>query len=279
MKICPHPKGGAPDVIHSLTWLPGVLQTAGLKVAQVDGWESLGRGDVGRIVGVICHHTAGPKNGNMPSLKTLINGRSDLPGPLSQLGLGRDGTYYVIAAGKCNHAGKGSWQGLTDGNGNFIGIEAENTGGPEDSPWPVVQMNAYHRGVAAILQHIGRTVDFCAGHKEYALPAGRKSDPDFDMNVFRLSVAAIMDGTAPAPILIPAFEPPTKPGTAPGRATLRRGAAGELVEQVQQEVGVAIVDGFFGAKTEAAVRVFQRDHGLVPDGIVGPKTWAALRAT
>jgi peptidoglycan hydrolase-like protein with peptidoglycan-binding domain len=24
------------------------------------------------------------------------------------------------------------------------------------------------------------------------------------------------------------------------------------------------------------VRVFQRDHNLVPDGIVGPKTWKAL---
>jgi hypothetical protein len=31
-------------------------------------------------VGVICHHTAGPKNGNMPSLNTFLEGRSDLPG-------------------------------------------------------------------------------------------------------------------------------------------------------------------------------------------------------
>lgn len=278
MKNFLRPKGGWPDMINSLTWLPAVLETTGLKVAQVDGWESRGRGDVGKILGVICHHTAGPKNGNMPSLKTLIEGRSDLPGPLSQLGLGRDGTYYVIAAGKCNHAGKGSWQGLTDGNANFIGIEAENTGGSDDSPWPEVQMNAYRRGVAAILRHIGQTSDFCAGHKEYALPAGRKSDPDFDITAFRLSVAAIMDGTAPAPILIPAVEPATGPGAAPGRATLRRGATGELVKQVQQKSGVAVVDGVFGAKTEAAVRALQRAHGIVPDGIVGPKTWAVLDA-
>lgn len=266
-------------MVNSLTWLPAVLRTAGLKVAEADGWESRGRGDVEKVFGVLCHHTVGSKNGNMPSLKTLIAGRTDLPGPLSQLGLGRDGTYYVIAAGKCNHAGKGSWQGLTNGNTNFIGIEAENTGGTDDFPWPEVQMNAYHRGVAAILQHIGRAVDFCAGHKEYALPAGRKSDPDFDMNTFRLSVAAIMEGTAPASILIPAVEPPAGPGAAPGRATLRRGATGELVKQVQQQSGMAVADadGVFGAKTEAAVRVFQRAHGLVPDGIVGPKTWAVFR--
>lgn len=47
------------------------------------------------------------------------------PGPHAQLGLGRDGTFYIIAAGRCNHAGKGNWKGVTDGNGFFIGIEAE----------------------------------------------------------------------------------------------------------------------------------------------------------
>src|SRR5580700_4344959 len=50
------------------------------------------------------------------------------PGPLAQLGLGRDGTFYVVAAGRCNQAGQGSWQGVTTGNSSFIGIEAENTG-------------------------------------------------------------------------------------------------------------------------------------------------------
>lgn len=259
-----------------LTWLPDVLKSAGLKVAPVPGWETRGR-DVGPIVGVICHHTVGPKTGNMPSLNTLINGRSDLPGPLAQLGLGRDGTYFVIAAGKCNHAGAGSWQGVTTGNTSFIGIEGENTGVANDFPWPEVQMDAYRRGVAAILTHIGRGSEFCAGHKEYALPNGRKTDPDFDMKAFRSSVAAIMSGTAPAPTLIPAAEPPATPGAPLGRPTLRRGATGDLVKQIQAKLGVELA-GSFGPKTEAAVRVFQRAHGLVPDGIVGPNTWAALDA-
>jgi peptidoglycan hydrolase-like protein with peptidoglycan-binding domain len=265
-------------MVMSLTWLPAVLETAGLKVARVDGWENRGRGDVGRILGIICHHTVGPRNGNMPSLRTLIQGRSDLPGPLSQLGLGRDGTYYVIAAGRCNHAGRGNWRGLTSGNTNFIGIEAENTGGPDDSPWPPVQMDAYRRGAAAILRHVGRSADFCAGHKEYALPPGRKTDPDFEMSAFRESVAAIMNGVAPAPKLIPAAEPPAPLGGAPGKPTVRRGDVGDLVKLIQQKVGTAVVDGLFGGKTEAAVRAFQRQHGLVPDGIVGPKSWHVLLA-
>ena len=261
-------------MIFSLTWLPGVLKEAGLKVALVDGWESRGRGDVGRTEGVMCHHTAGPKVGNMPSLNTLINGRSDLPGPLSQLGLGRDGAYYVIAAGRCNHAGAGTWKDISTGNSSFIGIEAENTGLVDD-PWPEVQVDAYRRGVAAILKHIARGAEFCCGHKEYALPKGRKDDPRFDMDAFRTAVAGIIAGTAPTPTLIPAAEPTPPPGAPIGRPTLRRGAQGELVNQIQRRVGVA-ADGNFGADTEAAVREFQRTRGLVPDGIVGPATWRAV---
>lgn len=262
-------------MIFSLTWMPAVLETAGLKVALDPGWESRGRAEIGDVVGVICHHTVGPRQGNMPSLRTLRDGRGDLPGPLSQLGLGRDGTFYVIAAGRCNHAGKGAWQGLKDGNGHFIGIEAENTGGADDLPWPRVQLDAYRRGVAAILGHIGRSARFCAGHKEYALPNGRKTDPSFDMDAFRQDVAAILDGTAPAPVLIPPIEPAPGPANHPPRPTLRRGAADELVKIVQRKCAVA-ADGVFGARTEAAVRAFQRLHELVPDGIVGPKTWALL---
>lgn len=264
---------------NKLIWLPTVLKESGLKVALVDGWEYRGRGDIGDVCGVICHHTAGPKKGNMPSLRTLIEGRSDLPGPLSQLGLGRDGTFYVIAAGRCNHAGKGIWQDIRTGNSNFIGIEAENTGTSND-PWPQVQMDAYERGVAAILKQIDRGAEFCAGHKEYALPAGRKNDPSFDMGMFRQHVAAILDGHAPSPTLIPAVEPPKSPGAPAGRPTLRRGAKDAnaiWVKQLQEKLGLGI-DGDFGPKTEAAVRLFQRENSLVPDGIVGPKTWLALDA-
>lgn len=254
----------------SLTWLPQVLKDRGLKVALTDGWQDRGHGDMGKVMGVICHHTATPPpKTNMPTLKMLIAGRPDLSGPLAQLGLGRDGTYYVIAAGRCNHAGLGQWQGVTTGNSSFIGIEAENTGLTNDSPWPDVQLDAYCRGVAAILAHIGNGAEFCAGHKEWALPKGRKDDPSFDMVAFRSGVAAILNGTAAAPVLIPAVEPLA------GRPTLRRPATGNQVKLVQAKVG-ADVDGIFGPQTEAAVRAFQRDRGLVPDGIVGPKTWAAL---
>ncbi len=264
---------------YSLTWLPEVLRNAGLKVAEYDGWQDRGHGDMGEVLGVLCHHTATPgKKGNMPTLKTLVQGRSDLPGPLSQLGLGRDGTYYIVAAGKCNHAGKGEWQGVVAGNSHFIGFEAENTGGHDDFPWPEVQMDAYQRGVAAILKHIGKGAQFCAGHKEYALPKGRKTDPDLDMVAFRAKVDAILKGTAKPPVLIPAVEP-AKPNQPVGRATVRRGQDNdpELIKVLQIKLGLK-ADGDFGPKTEAAIRAFQISQKVVPDGIVGPKTWAMLDA-
>src|SRR5262245_28700557 len=65
-----------------LTWLPTVLKNAGLKVAEVDGWPNRGRGDAGEIKGVICHHTAGPKGGNMPSLGIV---KDDVPTCLALL--------------------------------------------------------------------------------------------------------------------------------------------------------------------------------------------------
>jgi Putative peptidoglycan binding domain/N-acetylmuramoyl-L-alanine amidase len=255
----------------SLTWLPEVLEDAGLRVAEQPGWRTRGSGDVPNILGVMCHHTAGPRNGIMPSLGIVTNGRPDLSGPLSQLCLGRDGTFFVVAAGRANHAGAGNWQGISSGNSSFIGIEAENTGytqGAAADPWPAVQMDAYRRGVAAILKKIRANAIMCCGHKEYALPQGRKPDPTFDMPEFRLQVAAIMAGTAPLPSRIPAVD-------AAARPTLRRGSQGELVREIQKKIQVS-PDGVFGGHTEAAIRQFQRDNGLVPDGIVGPRTWAAL---
>lgn len=262
----------------SLTWLPDVLKNAGLKVSLVPGWENRGLGDVGSIFGVICHHTGvkNPNKQNMPTLNSLKNGRkaepglAALPGPLAQLGLGLDGTYFVIAAGRAAHAGKGSFQGIS-GNLRFIGIEAENSGTPSD-PWPAVQLEAYQRGVAAILKHLGKDASFCVGHKEYA--PGRKDDPSLNMKAFRESVTAFMNGGGAQPI--PAVETEPAAGAA-ARPTLRRPMKDELVKVVQAKVGVT-ADGTFGPHTEAAVRVFQRNHGLTGDGIVGPKTWRAIDA-
>jgi len=265
-----------------LTWLPDVLMEAGLRVSLVDGWENRGHGDMGQVFGVICHHTAvsNPQRQNMPTLRSLRDGRrasanlSALPGPLAQLGLGRDGTYFVVAAGKAIHAGPGSFRTVS-GNSRFIGIEAENEGSLGDFPWPAVQVEAYHRGVAAILKHLGKDASFCCGHKEYA--PDRKPDPNLNMTVFREAVTGFINGTTQPTPLIPDEESQPQPGQPGPRPTLRRPMRHELVKVIQAKVGVS-ADGKFGPRTEAAVRTFQRNHGLVADGTVGPNTWRALDA-
>jgi len=68
----------------------------------------------------------------------------------------------------------------------------------------------------------------------------------------------------------------------PGQPTIGPGASGEPVRRAQRalrrtpDLGLT-VDGVFGPKTEAAVKLFQQGSGLTVDGIVGPQTWQALR--
>ena len=64
-------------------------------------------------------------------------------------------------------------------------------------------------------------------------------------------------------------------------AVLKQGSKGDLVKTMQQRLikwgylsGTA--DGIFGAKTKAAVILFQKRNGLVADGIVGTKTAQAM---
>lgn len=173
------------------TELADRLVAAGLDVVEVDGWERRGSSSF-NPGGVVCHHTADGA-GEIPSLRVLIHGRSDLPGPLCQIGLARSGACYVVAAGRANHAGRGGWKGMV-GNSSVWGIEAENRGGAGD-PWPEAQMEAYVVLAAVLQDYSARPTDasYVCGHKEWA--PGRKPDPHtVDMNAFREVVAAILKG-------------------------------------------------------------------------------------
>ena len=185
------PSGGKTPINTMLTDLADILRRAGLTVIEVAGWKTRGHGVMASAKGILIHHTAGPATVNFPSLNVVRDGRSDLPGPLSQLGLGRDGTWYVIAAGKSYHAGS-TIDDSVFGNSNAIGIEAEGTGVPSTNTghayWPDVQYNSYVKGVKALQAAYAIPTSRVLGHKEAAVPLGRKPDPNFSMDEFRAAL-------------------------------------------------------------------------------------------
>lgn len=169
-----------------LTDLADACRKSGLTVTEVAGWRTRGHGSMTAVRGIICHHTAGARTGTYPSLAIVRDGRPGLEGPLSQLGLARDGSVLVIAAGKAWHAGAGSWPGLS-GNEDCIGIEAESVGNGRD--WTAAQRDAYPRLCRALAQHYGVPASRVIAHREWA--PTRKIDPaGIDMNILRRAVAA-----------------------------------------------------------------------------------------
>lgn len=79
----------------------------------------------------------------------------------------------------------------------------------------------------------------------------------------------------------PAQESPAQMDKA--RRTISYGMRGADVKELQERLiaqGYSLspygADGYFGAVTQEAVRLFQQQHGLAADGIAGPKTWTAL---
>lgn len=200
-----------------LTWLADCLRSAGLAVREIPGWTARGHGDMAEVLGVLCHHTAGPASGDgrlgaltvpgYPSLAVVVNGRTDLPGPLANLGLARDGTWITISAGQAWHAGTGSvsWCPTNQGNSHLIGIEAESTGRLDSSgkaDWTLAQQASYARGVAALLAYLRLPAARAIGHKEWA--PGRKIDPvGIDMTGFRTDVARWITHPDPSPASSP----------------------------------------------------------------------------
>jgi len=171
-----------------LTGLADILRGAGVNVVEVAGWKTRGHGVMSSVKGIVVHHTAGPASGDYPSLGVVRDGTSSLAGPLAQLGLGRTGTWFVIAAGRCYHAGSTIDDSIY-GNSNAIGIEAEGTGLPATDSghghWPEVQYQSYVKGVKALQKAYGVATARVLGHKEAAVPKGRKIDPNFSMAEFR----------------------------------------------------------------------------------------------
>lgn len=149
----------------------------------VEAWSGHNKGAMTSVDGALIHHTGTPWTapGDYPTLRVVRDGRADLINSLCAFGLGRSGTTYLISPLQSWHAGKGNINGLTDGNGRLVGIEAESDG----VHWTDEERDAYPRLVASILVEIGMDDTYTTRHATYALPKGRKTDTGgLDMDAF-----------------------------------------------------------------------------------------------
>lgn len=264
------------------------LRAAGLNVVEVAGWQTRGS-DSFNPRGSVDHHTAGPRTGNAPSLGVVVNGRSDLPGPLCNVLVGRDNTCYVVAAGRANHAGSGGWKGLV-GNSSVFGVERENVGTGAE-PWRPDQTETAARVHAALISAHGANASLVCEHKEWA-PTRKIDAFGVDGNQMRAMVNAYLHNAVnPAqPVPVPPADPAAVnflkalSEAAKQKPTLKSGAKGPAVVDLQQNLNIIVgqrvmpIDGKFGPTTERWVKQFQKDHGITADGVVGYQTWVQILA-
>jgi N-acetylmuramoyl-L-alanine amidase len=141
-----------------------------------------------RIDVIVLHHTGSN------------NGRADLAwlcGPESRVSahylVDRDGRIYqlVADADRAWHAGRCALRGGgTDMNARSLGIEIVNDGSGR-TPYSEQQYRALESLVPYLVTTYGVPPENVVGHKDVAIPAGRKNDPspNFDFARIRRAVA------------------------------------------------------------------------------------------
>lgn len=230
-----------------VTNLPDVVRGAGLKVIVESGYDTRNHGELEGLRGLVLHHTG---SSGSSAWQVVRDGRPDLEGPLAQMTLERDGTVRVISSGVCWHAGTGTWPsiGTNVGNAYCLGIECVYNG----SDITAEQRRVYPILAAALCRAYGIPVGNVIGHREWATPAGRKSDPgQIDLPAFRRTVQALVNGAPPAggtpaptttstrkgfPLMI---ERGFGTGSSQHRIVCPTGAASQLVSQSWLSVSIA----------------------------------------
>lgn len=175
------------------TTLVAELKAAGLVVRTIDNWQTRTRpSSTGGFdpEGVLVHHTGSKQtNSDLEYAKWLfLVGRSDLPAPLCQVSISRNGTVYLGAAGRGNHAGKAKASGpIRSGDGNelYIGIECMNDG---SEGWSKAQRDALVKTCAVLCEYLGVDGSHVRGHKETSV-TGKWDPGKLDMNDLRKDVS------------------------------------------------------------------------------------------
>jgi hypothetical protein len=166
------------------------------------GWETRGNGTSADYEGCNVHHTATPSSPSrpFPTRNMLVNGRSDLPGPLCNVAepVGENDRphLHVIAAHPANHAGASGGPGTAPMpvtrlfNPRSFGDEIDYGGNVPMTPGQRKAALIFGRGVTTVLR---RSTDYIRAHAETSVTG--KWDPGYapgktiDMATFRRDAA------------------------------------------------------------------------------------------
>jgi len=191
------------------TWLPDILRDAGLPVEVLPEFAGNGKEPKGWVA-MVDHHDASPiSSGVNGGLNSIRYGRPDLPKPLANLFLKRNGVHVCVADGAANHPGV-SYLPLEGGISSGVkyralGREVALNGIGEPYPTNGRQYEAMQQGNAAICIYLGLDpATQLWDHKSIARPVGRKIDiRPYDLPDGRVRCARYMTGQHPAPAPIP----------------------------------------------------------------------------
>jgi peptidoglycan hydrolase-like protein with peptidoglycan-binding domain len=121
--------------------------------------------------------------------------------------------------------------------------------------------------------HIHISLSWNGAMKRTSWWTGKAAVPDF-------GPCPTIEGELAAKYSAPRATPcpaPTPVASLRGTPLLQRESTGPYVKQVQRRLSVTPVSGYFGLLTDAALRKFQKSHGLPETGKTDVRTWAALR--
>lgn len=171
------------------------LRAAGIVVHEWAGWQSRGNGQTSAYEGCIVHHTA-TGFGFAPAI--LVNGRSDLPGPLCNYAGNADGSVTVIAAHPANHAGASGGRSMgplpvtSTFNRRVMGLEIVYPGTQPMTPAQYRTATIWARIVVDVLGYGDR--NRARAHAETSITGkwdpGYASGRTIDMNAFRNAMAS-----------------------------------------------------------------------------------------
>lgn len=137
---------------------------------------------------IVLHHTA--SNNGAGDISWLRNPKSQVS---AHYVLDRDGTIYQLVGDEKRawHAGESALHGIpTDVNSRSIGIEIVNDGSGK-TPFTDAQYKSLAQLVGYLKQRYDVPMNNIVGHKDVAVPYGRKNDPapNFDWNRLRGAIS------------------------------------------------------------------------------------------